>query len=70
MLLPTVLLTSPRATGSMGFERWSEGSRDDSVVFKLKDPGTYRFLIQGQAGAAAVAFPDADFLVVRPSGRS
>ena len=29
---------------------WSEGSQHDSVPFKLKQPGDYRFLIYGQGG--------------------
>ncbi len=36
--------------GVEGGERWSEGSKKDSAVFKLKEPGTYRLLLQGQAG--------------------
>ena len=37
--------------GYEGGESWSEGSRKDSVAFKLKEPGSYRLLLKGQAGA-------------------
>lgn len=36
--------------GYSGGESWSEGSRDDYVTFKLKEPGKYRFMVRGQAG--------------------
>ena len=36
--------------GTDGGERWSEGSRKDSALFKLAEPGNYRFLFVGQAG--------------------
>ena len=39
--------------GYSGGERWSEGSRKDAVVFKIKEPGQYRFLVLGQAGAGS-----------------
>lgn len=37
--------------GYEGGESWSEGSKSTSAVFKLHDPGKYRFLLVGQAGA-------------------
>ncbi len=36
--------------GVEGGESWSEGSKTVSSVFKLREPGEYRFLLQGQAG--------------------
>lgn len=36
--------------GYSGGEHWREGSKDESVTFKLKEPGQYRFLVLGQAG--------------------
>lgn len=36
-------------------ESWSEGSREESVEFKLKEPGEYRFLLLGQAGRGSRA---------------
>ncbi len=36
--------------GTSGGESWSEGSQSDTVLFKLKEAGTYRFLLVGQAG--------------------
>lgn len=39
--------------GVEGGEGWSEGSRKDSVPFKLAEPGEYRLLVQGQAGTGA-----------------
>ena len=36
--------------GVEGGESWSEGSRRDSTVFKVKDPGQYRLLVLGQKG--------------------
>jgi hypothetical protein len=36
-------------SGYDGGEHWSEGSKDDSVVFKLKDAGEYRLLIKGDS---------------------
>ncbi len=36
--------------GREGGESWSEGSTKKSIPFRVDDPGTYRFLIQGQNG--------------------
>jgi hypothetical protein len=36
--------------GYSGGESLTEGSRKDSVTFKLKEPGKYRFLVKGEAG--------------------
>ena len=36
--------------GVEGGESWSEGSKRDTKVFKLKTPGDYRLLMVGQAG--------------------
>ena len=42
--------------GYSGGESWSEGSKDDAVTFKLKEPGSYRFLLKGEAGDTGYAF--------------
>lgn len=34
---------------------WSEGSRDDSVVFKISKPGEYRILLSGNGGSGNYA---------------
>ncbi|MCA9319542.1 MAG: DUF4178 domain-containing protein, partial [Planctomycetes bacterium] len=36
--------------GVEGGESWSEGSRSDRQVFKVEEPGRYRFLLKGEAG--------------------
>lgn len=36
--------------GRSGGESWSEGSRDDYKLFRVQNPGEYRFLVYGQAG--------------------
>ncbi len=45
--------------GRSGGESWSEGSRNDTVLFKLREPGTYRFLVYGQAGTGSSPASDA-----------
>lgn len=37
--------------GVEGGERWREGSQHDTKLFRLDEPGTYRFLVCGQAGS-------------------
>ena len=50
--------------GRSGGESWSEGSQRDSVLFKLKEPGTYRLLALGQAGKGSSNSPNPSY---RPS---
>lgn len=41
-------------SGYEGGEHWSEGSKTDSVVFKIKDPGEYSFLVKGETASSSV----------------
>ncbi|MBU0638039.1 MAG: DUF4178 domain-containing protein [Planctomycetes bacterium] len=41
--------------GREGGESWSEGSPRDAQVFKVKEPGSYRLLLLGQAGTGEQA---------------
>lgn len=41
--------------GVQGGESWSEGSRKESIAFKLQDPGEYRWVLAGQAGRGNAA---------------
>ena len=41
--------------GYEGGESWSEGSRSDSAVFRVTDPGLYRLLVLGQSGTGETA---------------
>jgi len=43
--------------------RWTEGSRNETVPFKLADEGKYRLLIKGQAGTGRNPVPGAGYPV-------
>ena len=51
--------------GVEGGESWSEGSRQDSVLFKLEEPGEYRLLLFAQHGSGETA-SSATAQVARP----
>ena len=58
-------------SGYEGGERWTEGSKDESMVFKLKKPGPYRFLLQGESGGGFTRFssaPDVDIEIFEGPG--
>jgi hypothetical protein len=47
--------------GRSGGESWREGSKRDTKVFRLAEPGKYRFLVRGQAGTGNSAQNTARF---------
>ena len=41
--------------GVEGGESWSEGKRRKGALFKIRDPGTYRLRVSGEAGSHEAA---------------